>query len=96
MITIPAANLIGPPISSLLLGMDDTLGLRAWQWMFITEAIPTVLLGLACLFWLSEKPETARWLAPSEGNWLAPSRSEQPLGAKAPACPSDRSCPIER
>lgn len=70
MVAIPAANFIGSPISGLLLGMGDTLGLRAWQWMFILEALPTIALGFACLFTLSDKPATASWLRPDERAWL--------------------------
>jgi len=53
-----------------LLGTDGWLGLRGWQWMFILEAAPAVLFGLACLAVLSDRPADARWLAADERRWL--------------------------
>ncbi len=63
MVSIPAANFIGAPISGALLSMDGLLGLRGWHWIFILEGIPATLLGIACLFVLSDRPEQARWLS---------------------------------
>jgi MFS family permease len=76
MIAVPAANFLGSPISALLLGVDDVLGLRGWQWMFILEAVPTVVLGIVCLFWLDDKPGSARWLTPEERRLLEASLEE--------------------
>ena len=47
MVAIPLSSLLGSPISAALLQTDGMLGLRGWQWMFILEAIPAVLLGVA-------------------------------------------------
>ena len=73
MVAIPAANFIGSPISGLLLGLDGVLGLQGWQWMFILEAAPTIAVGLACLFYLSDRPQTASWLTEAERTALAAS-----------------------
>jgi MFS transporter, ACS family, tartrate transporter len=70
MVAIPAASFIGSPISALLLQMDGFAGLRGWHWLFILEGIPTILLGVACLFLLTNKPENARWLNDDERKWL--------------------------
>ena len=70
MVAIPVSSFLGSPFSAALLGADGWLGLRGWQWMFILEALPAIVLGLACLFFLSDKPADARWLADDERAWL--------------------------
>ena len=70
MVSVPVASFIGSPVSALLLEMDGLLGLRGWQWLFILEGVPTVLLGMACLRVLTDRPETARWLTTEQRNWL--------------------------
>ena len=70
MVAIPISSLLGSPVSGLVLGMNDTLGLRGWQWLFILEAVPSVLLGLAVLRWLPDRPAAARWLPEAERDWL--------------------------
>src|ERR1700677_669647 len=47
MVAIPAAGLVGSPISGAILGMNGLLGLGGWQWIFILEAIPTIAAGIA-------------------------------------------------
>ena len=69
-VAIPISSFLGSPISAALLGVDGWLGLRGWQWMFIMEGAPAVLLGLFCLFVLSDKPSAARWLDSDQKNWL--------------------------
>ena len=83
MVAIPVSSFAGSPISAALLETDGWLGLRGWQWTFILEAVPAVLLGLACLFVLSDRPANARWLGTDERNWLlarlqAEGRRERP------------------
>lgn len=70
MVAIPLSSLIGSPISAALLGTEGWLGLHGWQWMFILEAVPAILLGIAALFVLPDSPAQARWLAPAERTWL--------------------------
>ena len=70
MVAIPLSSLIGSPISALLLQTDGWMGLHGWQWMFIIEAIPAVLLGIACLVVLPNGPAQARWLEPEQRAWL--------------------------
>jgi len=70
MTAIPISAVIGAPLSGLILGMDGIWGLRGWQWLFICEGVPTVLLGLVVIFYLTDGPEKASWLDADERNWL--------------------------
>jgi len=69
-VAIPISGFLGSPISAALLGIDGWLGIRGWQWMFIIEGIPAVLLGVLCLAMLTDRPANARWLSPEERAWL--------------------------
>jgi MFS transporter, ACS family, tartrate transporter len=60
----------GAPISTGLLGLDGMLGLRGWQIMYIAEALPTVILGVATLFIMTDRPEQATFLTADEKTWL--------------------------
>jgi len=70
MAAIPASSVIGAPISGLLLGLDGVAGLKGWQWMFIVEAIPALIMAVAVFVYLTDRPADARWLAEDERNWL--------------------------
>lgn len=70
MAAIPLSTVIGAPVSGFILYMGDTLGLRGWQWLFIIEAIPAIVLGVVCWFYLTDLPSHATWLAPEERAWL--------------------------
>ncbi len=70
MVAIPLSSFLGSPISAALLQTDGMMGLRGWQWLFILEAVPAVLLGILALWLLPNGPERARWLAPNERDWL--------------------------
>jgi MFS family permease len=66
-IALASSGLIGGPVSGLILdGMDNVAGLAGWQWLFIAEAIPTVLLGIVILRFLQEDYRTVRWLSDAE------------------------------
>jgi MFS transporter, ACS family, tartrate transporter len=67
---IPMCGVIGGPVSGALLGLDGRLGLQGWQWLFLLEGIPSVLVGLAVLWLLPDRPRDARWLVPAERGWL--------------------------
>src|SRR3979411_1892728 len=69
MVAIPVAGLIGSPISGAILGMDGILGLGGWQWIFILEALPTILLGVIAFSCLTDKPEHATWLTAEQRAW---------------------------
>lgn len=71
LVGIPIANMIGSPLSGWLLTFDGLAGLHGWQWLFVIEGMPAVLLGIACLFVLSDGPRDASWLSGTEKAWLA-------------------------
>ncbi|WP_407159165.1 MFS transporter [Bradyrhizobium sp. STM 3557] len=78
MVAIPVSSFLGSPISAALLQTDGLLGLRGWQWMFILEAVPAVLLGFATIFVLPDRPSSARFLSPQERDLV-----ERELAAEA-------------
>ena len=71
MIGLPVAVAVGAPISTALLGLDGMFGLKGWQIMFMAEAIPTVVIGIATFVILTDKPEHAKFLTAEERSWLA-------------------------
>jgi MFS transporter, ACS family, tartrate transporter len=70
-IAVPVSTVIGAPISGLLLGLDGVMGLRGWQWLFVLEGIPSILLGIVSWFYLTDRPEKADWLTMEQKAWLA-------------------------
>src|SRR5438046_4239723 len=70
-LALPIAVATGAPISTALLGLDGLRGLRGWQLMYVLEAIPPVLIGIAVFFYLPDRPSEARWLHSEEREWLA-------------------------
>ena len=74
---IPAANLLGSPLSGWLLGIE-TAGLHGWQWMYLLEAIPTLLLGVAVLVWMPDNPAKASWLTGPEKTAVLARLAEDP------------------
>lgn len=70
MAAAPISTALGSPISAALLEMHGYLGLHGWQWMFLIEAFPALLLGGVVFFCMTDRPEQARWLAADERNWL--------------------------
>ena len=69
-VAIPVSSFLGSPISAALLEADGWMGLRGWQWMFVLEAVPAVVLGLVCLVVLRDDPRDATWLKADERTWL--------------------------
>lgn len=71
LMAIPLSGLIGSPISGLLLDhMNGVYGLAGWQWMFLIEGVPALLLGISCLWLLTDRPAEASWLSPAERDRL--------------------------
>jgi MFS transporter, ACS family, tartrate transporter len=64
------AGVIGGPISGLLLSMNGMGGLAGWQWLFLIEGIPAVVLGFVTLGYLPDGPKHARWLTDEEKQWI--------------------------
>jgi ACS family tartrate transporter-like MFS transporter len=71
MAAIPLSTVIGAPISGVLLHLHGGLGLAGWQWLFILEAAPAIILAGVVFFYLTDWPADAAWLAPDERTWLA-------------------------
>jgi MFS transporter, ACS family, tartrate transporter len=70
MAAAPLSTVLGSPVSGALLEMHGIMGLSGWQWMFIIEAVPAVILGVVVLFYMTDRPEKATWLNADERQWL--------------------------
>ena len=70
MIGIPVSSLIGAPVSGMLLGLDGVWGLKGWQWMYVLEALPSLLIGVLVLALLTDEPAKALWLSDRQRTWL--------------------------
>jgi ACS family tartrate transporter-like MFS transporter len=76
MTTQPIAIAAGVPISRWILEAVHWLGWSGWRWVFILEGVPPILLGFVTLYYLTDRPQQAKWLGDDERNWLV-SRLEQ-------------------
>jgi ACS family tartrate transporter-like MFS transporter len=83
MIGIPLSIVFGGPLSGWLLGFEGHLGLHGWQWMFLAEGIPAVLLGFIVLVYLTEKPSDAQWLTADQRDWLSKAIEAEHVEAQA-------------
>src|SRR5881392_509345 len=81
MTAVPVTGLIGGPLSGALLELNGLHRLAGWQWLFLLEGLPAVILGTSVLFYLKDRPETTSWLAPPEREWLV-----ETLAAERRAC----------
>ena len=70
MAAIPISNIVGSLLSGALLGLDGWLGLAGWQWLFIIEAVPAVVLGIVFWIYMNDWPSQAHWLLPAQREWL--------------------------
>lgn len=70
MIGIPIASMIGVPISQLIMSYVDWGGYEGWRWVFILEGIPSVILGIVTIFYLTDWPHEAKWLPEDEKQWI--------------------------
>jgi cyanate permease len=70
MAAIPLSSAIGSPVSAALLGLHGWRGLTGWQWLFIIEALPSILLAFVVFFYLTDRPADATWLSAHERDWL--------------------------
>jgi ACS family tartrate transporter-like MFS transporter len=81
-----AAGIVGAPLSGVLLSLRGAGGLDGWQWLFIVEGVPAVVLGIAALLYLDDGPERAAWLPADEKAWLIDTlRRERDEASHAPA-----------
>jgi MFS transporter, ACS family, tartrate transporter len=65
-----SAGILVGPLSANLLRLDGWLGIAGWQWVFLAEGVPTLLLAAVCLFVLRDGPADAEWLEPPERELL--------------------------
>jgi ACS family tartrate transporter-like MFS transporter len=76
MSAIPIAYIFGGPLAGYILGIR-WLGIPGWRWLFLLEGVPAILLGIATLFLLPDRPNEARWLRADERNWLGARLAEE-------------------
>lgn len=69
-VATPLASVVMGAMSGWLLGLDGHSGLQGWQWLFLVQGLPTVLVGLVVLRFLPEKPESVSWLSQPEKDWI--------------------------
>jgi len=81
---VPLASVVGAPVSGFILGVEGRLGLHGWQWLFLLEGLPSVLLGLAVLVWMPDRPSAAAWLNDGEKRAVAAA-----LAGEAPGTHTD-------
>ena len=70
MAAIPLSTAIGAPISGMLLNLDGMGGLAGWQWLYIIEAAPALILAAVTYTYLTDRPAQAKWLSAEERDWL--------------------------
>jgi ACS family tartrate transporter-like MFS transporter len=82
MIAIPVANIVGSPLGGWLLGVH-WFGFEGWRWLFIVEGIPAIVFGVITVFYLTDLPREARWLAPEEREWITAELEREALEKRA-------------
>jgi ACS family tartrate transporter-like MFS transporter len=70
MISVPLASAIGGPLGGTLLSLQNQLGLAGWQWLFLAEGVPSIVLAVVVWLVLVDRPAEAKWLTTSEREWL--------------------------
>lgn len=71
LIAVPVSSAVGSPISGLILAsMDGVGGISGWRWLFLVEALPSIILGIVCFFHLPDGPQSAKWLTCGEKSSL--------------------------
>jgi ACS family tartrate transporter-like MFS transporter len=83
MLAIPLSTVVGGPLAGLLLQLDGWHGLEGWQWLFLIEGLPAIVLGFVVLKYLTDSPEKAEWLEPNERRWLAERMAHEQRAAHA-------------
>ncbi|MDY0746936.1 MFS transporter [Paucibacter sp. R3-3] len=70
MAAAPISTALGSPVSAALLELDGIMGMHGWQWLFVLEAVPALVLGVVVFFYMTDRPEQATWLKDDERAWL--------------------------
>ncbi len=79
------AGIVGSPLSGAILELQGLGGLEGWQWLFLLEGIPAVILGLVVIFVLPDRPQNARWLSSAEKTWIQSRLDEEALKSRGRA-----------
>jgi MFS transporter, ACS family, tartrate transporter len=66
MLGIPLSTVFGGPLAGALLKLDGFHGLQGWQWLFVLEGLPAVILGVVTWLWLPDSPRQVKWLTPEQ------------------------------
>ncbi|WP_432561292.1 MFS transporter [Kineococcus sp. SYSU DK003] len=80
---LPLANIVGGPLSGGLLEMDGLAGLAGYQWLFMVEGLIAVVVGVIAVFYLTDRPETARWMPAAEKDALLARLAQDNEGREA-------------
>jgi MFS transporter, ACS family, tartrate transporter len=82
-LALPLAAALGAPLSTAILSLDGLWGLAGWRLMYLAEAVPSVLLGVVAMFYLTDRPAEARWLSDAERSWLTSLLNQERLQIEA-------------
>ncbi|MFC7364157.1 MULTISPECIES: MFS transporter [Bhargavaea] len=77
LLALPIGGIIGAPVSTWIIDNISWAGMQGWRWMFILEGIPALILGVAVLFWMTNRPKDAKWLTDAEKTWLESELEEE-------------------
>jgi len=80
MVASPLSNVVSLPLSAALLHLGGDLGLRGWQWLFIVEGLPAILLSAVVLVRMTDRPAEADWLSSEEKKWLVSTMEAEAKG----------------
>src|SRR5277367_4465611 len=84
MAAAPLAGFIGSPVSGALMQLNGLLGLRGWQWLFLLEGVPALVLGFITFRFLTDRPADAGWLTADERDWLSAAIQQEQTGIQDP------------
>lgn len=91
-----AAGIFGAPLSGSFLSLKGTWGLGGWQWLFLMEGVPAVVLGLVALWYLTDGPERATWLPADERAWLIDAMNREHASSPRPEAHTLRAGLLDR
>jgi MFS transporter, ACS family, tartrate transporter len=83
MTAAPLAGVIGGPVSGALLSLHQRGGLAGWQWLFLIEGLPAIILGAVVVFFLTDLPANAVWLPVEQRQWLIDTLDQEHHSASA-------------
>ncbi len=85
MTAAPISTALGSPISASLLQLNGLMGLKGWQWMFVLEAFPAVIMSLVTYFYMTDRPAKANWMPDDEKAWLVKTMNDEVAALARPA-----------